>query len=152
LAGDPYQELGVARGASAEEIRKAFRKLAKQLHPDQNPGDKPAEERFKRVSAAFDILVELLALLFVAQDVEGGGDALEALFGGLVVGILVGVVRLGELTEALADLVRGGAFGDAQFDIRILRHGPSESAWFGLRLHLGHAAPDARVIVAKMSL
>jgi DnaJ-class molecular chaperone len=56
LANDPYQELGVTRGASSDEIRKAFRKLAKQLHPDQNPGDKAAEERFKRVSAAFDIL------------------------------------------------------------------------------------------------
>jgi DnaJ-class molecular chaperone len=56
LANDPYQELGVSRGASSDEIRKAFRKLAKQLHPDQNPGDKAAEERFKRVSAAFDIL------------------------------------------------------------------------------------------------
>jgi len=56
LAQDPYQELGVARGASADEVRKAFRKLAKQLHPDQNPGDKKSEERFKRVSAAFDIL------------------------------------------------------------------------------------------------
>src|ERR1700742_4398663 len=56
LATDPYQELGVSRSASADEIRKSFRKLAKQLHPDQNPGDKKAEERFKRVSAAFDIL------------------------------------------------------------------------------------------------
>ena len=56
LAQDPYQELGVARGASADDVRKAFRKLAKQLHPDQNPGDKKSEERFKRVSAAFDIL------------------------------------------------------------------------------------------------
>ncbi len=46
----------MARGASADEIRKSFRKLAKQLHPDQNPGDAKAEERFKRVSAAFDIL------------------------------------------------------------------------------------------------
>lgn len=56
MAQDPYTELGVARGASADEIRKAFRKLAKQHHPDANPGDKAAEERFKRVSAAFDIL------------------------------------------------------------------------------------------------
>jgi len=46
----------VSRGATADEIRKSFRKLAKQLHPDQNPGDKKSEERFKRVSAAFDIL------------------------------------------------------------------------------------------------
>ena len=56
MANDPYQELGVSRASSSDEIRKAFRKLAKQLHPDQNPGDKAAEERFKRVSAAFDIL------------------------------------------------------------------------------------------------
>ena len=56
MAQDPYQELGVARSASADDIRKAFRKLAKQYHPDQNPGDKKGEERFKRVSAAFDIL------------------------------------------------------------------------------------------------
>lgn len=56
MARDLYQELGVSRGASADEIRKAFRKLAKQYHPDTNPGDKAAEEQFKRVSAAFDIL------------------------------------------------------------------------------------------------
>lgn len=56
LARDPYQELGVARTASADEVRKAFRKLAKENHPDTNPGNKAAEERFKRVSAAFDIV------------------------------------------------------------------------------------------------
>ncbi|HXQ45806.1 MAG TPA: J domain-containing protein [Caulobacteraceae bacterium] len=56
MAQDPYQELGVSREASADEIRRAFRKLAKQLHPDKNPGNKAAEERFKRVSAAFDFL------------------------------------------------------------------------------------------------
>jgi len=56
LARDPYQELGVSRTASADEIRKAFRKLAKANHPDTNPGDKAAEERFKKVSAAFDIV------------------------------------------------------------------------------------------------
>lgn len=56
MANDPYTELGVSRSASADEIRKSFRKLAKQLHPDQNPGDAKAEERFKRITAAFDIL------------------------------------------------------------------------------------------------
>jgi DnaJ-class molecular chaperone len=56
LARDPYQELGVPPTASADEIRKAFRKLAKQHHPDTNPGNKQAEDRFKQVSAAFDIL------------------------------------------------------------------------------------------------
>lgn len=56
MAGDPYKELGVARGASQDEIKKAFRKLAKELHPDKNPGNKDTDERFKRVTAAFDIL------------------------------------------------------------------------------------------------
>lgn len=56
MARDPYQELGVSRTATPDEIRKAFRKLAKQFHPDTNPGNKAAEDRFKQVSAAFDIL------------------------------------------------------------------------------------------------
>lgn len=56
MAGDPYKELGVSKGASADEIKKAFRKLAKELHPDKNPGDRKADERFKRVTAAFDLL------------------------------------------------------------------------------------------------
>jgi DnaJ-class molecular chaperone len=56
LAQDPYQELGVSRAASADEIRRAFRKLAKQYHPDRNPGDNAAEDRFKRISGAFDLL------------------------------------------------------------------------------------------------
>ncbi|MFT8718716.1 DnaJ C-terminal domain-containing protein [Acetobacter sp.] len=55
-AGDPYQVLGVARTASQDEIRKAYRKLAKKYHPDLNPGDKAAEEKFKAVSLANDIL------------------------------------------------------------------------------------------------
>jgi DnaJ-class molecular chaperone len=56
LAQDPYLELGVPRSSNAEEIRSAFRKLAKRYHPDANPNDKSAEERFKRISAAFDLL------------------------------------------------------------------------------------------------
>ena len=56
MASDPYTVLGVPRSASADEIRKAFRKLAKQNHPDTNPNNKAAEERFKQVSSAFDIV------------------------------------------------------------------------------------------------
>ena len=56
MASDPYQVLGVPRTASADEVRKAFRKLAKANHPDTNPDNKAAEERFKQVSGAFDIV------------------------------------------------------------------------------------------------
>ncbi len=56
MGKDPYATLGVARTATAEEIRAAYRKLAKKLHPDLNPGDRSAEARFKEVSAAYDLL------------------------------------------------------------------------------------------------
>ena len=56
MADDPYAVLGVPKGASQDDISKAFRKLAKELHPDVNPGDKTAAERFKRASAAYDLL------------------------------------------------------------------------------------------------
>lgn len=55
-AVDPYATLGVSRDAGEDEIRRAFRKLAKELHPDLHPQDSAAAERFKRVSAAYDIL------------------------------------------------------------------------------------------------
>jgi len=53
---DPYEILGVTRDAPPEEIRKAYRRLARKLHPDLNPGDHAAEERFKQVSAAYDLV------------------------------------------------------------------------------------------------
>src|ERR1700730_11324904 len=53
---DYYQTLGVGRDADADEIRKAYRKLARKHHPDLNPGDKAAEDRFKKVQEAYDIL------------------------------------------------------------------------------------------------
>jgi DnaJ-class molecular chaperone len=52
----PYEVLGVDRTASSADMQKAYRKLAKKLHPDLNPGDKSAEEKFKEVAAAYDLL------------------------------------------------------------------------------------------------
>jgi DnaJ-class molecular chaperone len=56
MAQTPYEVLGVKPDASADEIRKVYRKLAKEFHPDLNPGKPAAEERFKAVSAAYDLL------------------------------------------------------------------------------------------------
>jgi len=53
---DYYETLGVARGASPEDLKKAYRKLAMQHHPDRNPGDKKAEQRFKELNEAYDVL------------------------------------------------------------------------------------------------
>jgi molecular chaperone DnaJ len=53
---DLYAALGVSKGASADEIKKAYRKLARQYHPDKNPGDAESEARFKEVQTAYDVL------------------------------------------------------------------------------------------------
>src|SRR5437763_12792879 len=56
MAKTLYDTLGVAKGASQDDVKKANRKLARQYHPDKNPGDTSAEERFKEVQAAYDVL------------------------------------------------------------------------------------------------
>jgi DnaJ-class molecular chaperone len=58
VSADPYAVLGVKRDATQEQIRAAYRKLAKELHPDLNPGDRKAEEKFKEVAGAYDVLGE----------------------------------------------------------------------------------------------
>ena len=72
MANDPYSELGLKKGASDAEIQKAFRKLAKELHPDTNRDNKVAEERFKRVTAAYDFLKDSARSLMPARSMPMG--------------------------------------------------------------------------------
>ncbi|NLA36848.1 MAG: J domain-containing protein, partial [Actinobacteria bacterium] len=56
VTADHYEALGVSRTATAEEIKKAYRRLARQYHPDTNPGDAAAEAKFKEVAHAYEVL------------------------------------------------------------------------------------------------
>ncbi len=82
MAQDPYKELGVQRGAGQDELRKAFRKLAKKHHPDVNRGDKASEEKFKRLSAAFDLLGDAdKRKRFDAGEIDADGREMASAFG-----------------------------------------------------------------------
>jgi molecular chaperone DnaJ len=81
-ATDFYAVLGLGRGASAEDIKRKYRKLARKYHPDVNPGDKQAEEKFKQLSAAYDVLsnAEKRKLYdeFGTEGLRGGFDPEQA--------------------------------------------------------------------------
>jgi DnaJ-class molecular chaperone len=83
VATDPYSELGVKRDASDADIQKAFRKLAKELHPDQNKGNKVSEERFKRITAAYDFLKDAdKRKRFDRGEIDADGREIYRGFGG----------------------------------------------------------------------
>ena len=67
---DPYSTLGVGKDSSDAEIKRAWRKLARQYHPDRNPGDSAAEERFKRIQEAGDMNVEEFMQVYKSLEKE----------------------------------------------------------------------------------
>ena len=104
---DLYATLGVAKNASADEIKKAYRKLARENHPDRNPGDSAAEERFKEVQAAYDVLSEPEK----RKQYDAFGSANGRPGPG---GFNPGDFDLGDLGGLFGDLFSGGRFGRAR--------------------------------------
>jgi molecular chaperone DnaJ len=102
---DPYDVLGVAKTATDDEIKKAYRKLARQLHPDRNPDDPSAEEKFKDVQAAYDILSDKEKR--EAYDRFGAAGAAGQGFG--PGGVRFENVDLGDLSDILGNF--GSFFG-----------------------------------------
>jgi DnaJ-class molecular chaperone len=83
MATDPYTTLGVARGATEAEIKKAYRTLAKELHPDKNKDNPKASERFSKVTAAYDLLSDKnKRAQFDRGEIDGDGNPAFGGFGG----------------------------------------------------------------------
>jgi DnaJ-class molecular chaperone len=112
LSWDPYAALGVPKSSSAEEIRKAYRKLAKELHPDVRPNDPASAERFKRVTAAFNLLTdEALRGRFDRGEIDADGNERPQFqpgggFGGFA-GAQAGARAKGGRSDVFEDLFDG---------------------------------------------
>src|SRR5947208_5289710 len=108
-----YETLGVSKSASADEIKKAYRKLARQYHPDRNPGDASSEERFKEVQHAYDVLSDdekrKAYDRFGSQNGRAGGGA-----GPQNVNFDFGEFNLGDIGDLFGGLFGGGGGGRAQ--------------------------------------
>jgi molecular chaperone DnaJ len=106
---DLYDVLGVDRKASADEIKKAYRKLARRYHPDRNPGDEASEERFKEVQGAYDVLSDADK----RKQYDRGGLFGAGRPGGAGGGAGGGFADAGSFSDILSNLFGGGSGGAA---------------------------------------
>ncbi len=118
MAADPYSTLGVARGANEADIKKAYRKLAKELHPDRNAGNASAADRFSRVTAAYDLLSDAdKRARFDRGEIDGDGNPAAPFgfnqgasgFRGNAGGFDTGGADIGDIFEGLFGGRRGGS-------------------------------------------
>ena len=103
---DYYEVLGLQKGATADEIKKAYRKLAKENHPDLHPGDKACEERFKEINEAYEVLSDDDKRAKYDQYGHAAFDPSAGFGGGAGFGGFGGFSDFGDL---------GDIFGDMQF-------------------------------------
>jgi len=137
---DPYTTLGIARGASDADIKKAYRKLAKELHPDKHPNDPAASDRFSKVTSAYDLLSDKdKRARFDRGEIDGdgnpaapfgfGGGGGRAQAGGYPGGFQSGGADFGDIFEGLFG-GRAGARGGSPFG----RSAPAKGANIAYRL------------------
>ena len=113
---DYYEVLGVGRNAASEEMKKAYRKLALKYHPDKNPGDKSAEEKFKEVAEAYEVLSDPQKKSLYDQYGHAGlGAGIGAGAGGGFGGVNVDLKTAEEIFKTVFSGGMGGGYGDSIF-------------------------------------